>query len=131
MVAGMSSAGLTAEVTRSIKVDGDFQPANIRYAAAVSGGYDALIALKANNGYIELCGVGKYTNMQLRQFVRKGVRTGRLKINGKVVLKNFLFFANAKGPLKASAANCARTTHKASVRINDIDFRYGNASARN
>lgn len=131
LILAVGSPASATDVTRAIKVDSEFQNADITYNNAFAGGYEALIAIKAHKGYLELCGVGKVTNAQANVPIRKALLNGRLKVNNKVVLKNFTYFARAKRSLKSTAANCARTSHKTSVKVNSIDFRYGSASFTN
>jgi len=110
----VGTAVIAADVTRKIPVDGDFQDVSMRWNGATPGGYDARVALKENGG-----------------FINNGLRGGRLKINNKTVLKNFRFFAKAKGQVSNANANCVRTSHKSSVEIKSVDFKYGNATFRN
>ena len=128
-----SSAGFSqTQVTRSVSIDDSFQQANARWNNATAGGYDALIALKANKGVFEFCGVGAVSNAQLATTIKGMLRGCRLTINGKVVLKNCSYFAKARSTsaVPKTKANCASTGMKVQ-QIKDIDFRYGNMTFRN
>lgn len=96
------------KVSRQVKVTSEFQEEEIKWNGA-TGGYSFLMHLTHNNGIIEVCGVGVYTNGQLRVPTTQILRTMHLKMNGKTILSDFRFFAKArsKRTLRSTLANCA------------------------
>ncbi len=122
------AAGAADKVV-SIPVDSDFQSADMRWNNATAGGYDALVALKALDGQIALCGVGIVTNSQLNRAIRRALLGGVLKLNGKTVVKNFTYFAKARSvrALPKSKANCKLTGVNANKQV-QIDFEYGDGT---
>ncbi|MCY4336750.1 MAG: hypothetical protein OXC60_19010 [Litoreibacter sp.] len=121
------------KVTRQIPVDSEFNDVSMRWSGATPGGYKALSKLIVVNGVLELCGVGVSTNIQLNQAIAKGLRGGKLKFDGKTVVKNFSFFAKARSEraLRKTPANCVSTGHPASKPVEFVDFSYGDATFRN
>ncbi|MEM7470806.1 MAG: hypothetical protein AAF340_05585 [Pseudomonadota bacterium] len=121
------------KVTRSIPVDDSFNDVSMRWNNATPGGYKALSKLIVIDGIVEMCGVGVSTNIQLNQAIKKGLRGGTLKFDGKTVVKNFTFFARAKSEsrLRRTNANCVSTGHPASKPIENVSFNYGDATFRN
>ena len=126
------NAASAQEITRQIPVDGDFQPANIGFRGPVAGGYEGLIALKDNNGILELCGVGATTNAKTASHMRKVLRKGSLEVNGKTVLKNFVYFAKARSArsIRKTRANCRATSFRLNRKIESVSVNMGGGTFR-
>lgn len=123
----------SAQSISSIPQDDGFFPANMRWTGATAKGYDANIALKAVGGNVALCGVGIVTNIQLNSAINSGLRGGRVKVNGKTILKDFSFFAKAPNikSLDKVKANCKLTSVTAIRKSDKVSIRYGKATFRN
>jgi hypothetical protein len=131
--AAFASTAIAKDKIRSIPIDKDFQAADMRWSGATPGGYLGRIALKNNRGILELCGVGAVTNIQLSNPIKTALKGGKLTLNGKVVLKDFSYFAKArnKKALKSAKANCRSTGAKVPKKINSLNIEYGRAVFRN
>lgn len=91
-----------------------------------------MIALKALEGQIALCGVGVVTNSQLNSAVRNALRGGVLRLDGKPTIKNFTYFAKARSvsALDKTKANCKLSGISARKRV-DVDIKLGDGTFRN
>lgn len=120
--------------TFEIPVDGKFFDASMRWNNATAGGYDAKMKLVLDKrGNLALCGIGRMTNVQLAQAIRKGLRGGRLVVNGKTVIKGFTYFTKARkaAELTSGVATCKSSGVKPPRSADRIDISYGDATFRN
>ena len=130
--AGISAAASAQEISRQIRVDESFIKDEMRWRG-LPGGYEARVKLIEAHGRLELCGVGVFTNAQLRQTVTHLLRGAKLRINGRVVLEDFYFFNKVSRPrqLDTAMANCKSTGYPVPRGDIDIDVDWPNGTFRN
>lgn len=129
MLSGVASA---QSISRQIPVDSSFADAEFSWQG-MPGGYEYRIKLIDANGIIELCGVGVYTNAQLRQTVDRLLRGAQLKINGRTVIRGFRYFNRVNHPsqLNRAVANCKSTGVRVPRGEIDIDIDWPDGTFRN
>ncbi|MEM9434820.1 MAG: hypothetical protein AAGA12_12930 [Pseudomonadota bacterium] len=121
------------EISRTVPIDDGFANADVSFTGGVAGGYEARWKVIQVNGIIEVCGAGAFTNIQLRDGVKRGLKRGQIYMNGKVILEDLSFFADAKraSKLKATPANCRSTGVKVTPQSTNFSLRYGKMTVRN
>ncbi|WP_159808205.1 hypothetical protein [Litoreibacter roseus] len=123
----------TKKVTRTVQVDEEFPSANLRWTGAHAGGYDMMWRPIMVDGKIEICAAGAYTNIQLRQAVRKSLKGGTVSMNDKVILKDLTFSASARtaNRIRSTKANCVATGVTAPKKIDGFMLEFGPSVFRN
>lgn len=129
LVAGSANA---QNVTRHVQVTDEFAEGQFRWHG-IPGGYEYRINLIVVEGVYELCGVGVFTNMMARPAATKKLRGAELVIDGRVVIRNFMYFnkVNRARQLNRALASCRSTGVRASRRNIDVDINWPDGSFRN
>ncbi len=125
------SAAHAAETPSTMPVTPDFTQHDISWNGGMGKGYVFRTRIFDINGVLALCGAGAYVNSTNRLETKKVLKQTTLKMNGKVILKDFTFFTvvDAVPSLAAAKANCRSTgvaTPKAEVKF-DIDYGFAHA----
>ena len=98
------------QISRKIPVDASFEEGAVEWQSAPDS-YKFWMKIAVYDGKIEVCGVGVFLNGQYRSATTQILRKRTLIMNGKPILKDFMFFARARNlrKLKTTAANCVST----------------------
>jgi hypothetical protein len=108
---GVFAISATAQdISRQIPVTEDFNDGELSWSG-LPGGYVFRAKLIVVEGVVEFCGVGVYTNAQVRPTATHMLRGAELKLNGRVALRDFSFFnrVNRERQLAGATANCKST----------------------
>ncbi len=114
LICGLAGGAIAKpKVVRKVKVTKDFIADEVKPNGEAKG-YKFRMNMVVRNGIIEVCGVGIHTEARLREPIRQLMRGMALSMNGKVILRDFTFFAKAKSVrgLDSAVANCASTGAK-------------------
>ena len=105
-----SAAAKAHKISRKVAVDGSFAELEIGWQSAPSS-YIYRMKIFNTDGKIEVCGVGVFRHGQYRSATTQILRKRVLEMNGKPILKDFMFFARAKSlrKLNSTPANCVNT----------------------
>jgi hypothetical protein len=118
---GPAAVAEAQEITRQIPVDGDFGDGYVNWPG-LPGGYYFKARVVAVDGWLELCGVGVFTDAYTRATEQQVLRDTKFTMNGEPILEDLTFFArvNRKRDLGGATANCARTN--AAVPNGEVTF---------
>lgn len=117
----------------SISVDDRFSEDEITWQGDVSGNaYVFVFDIRAKDGWLYLCGAGKFTDPTLRNATRNILRSSFLEYNGKKVLKDISYFATVpfQNDLKSAKATCRATTVPSNVRNGDFTLQVAGGNFR-
>jgi len=120
------------DISRQVPVTDDFGDGELSWQG-LPGGYEFRVRIIVVEGIVELCGVGAFTNAQVRSTATRMLRGAQLKLNGRTVLQDFRYFNTVARPnrLNTAVANCKSTGTRVPRGNVDVDVEWPNGTFRN
>ncbi len=97
-------------ISRQVPVTSDFISSEFKWEGGL-GGYEFLWGVFVNEGMIEICGVGYFTNIQSISQSKDSMRRAYNVYEGKKIMRDLRYFARVKrrAKLSTATANCRST----------------------
>ena len=116
MLAPISEAQRT-NFAGTMRVDASFQDWGFRFSGKKTGAYVAKVKLLERNGRLVFCGAGYVTGGAERSDAAAALRSTKVLLGGKEILRNLSYFENVRrsASLPIASASCFFTRAKGSL----------------
>lgn len=112
-MAGLSVGAAVAESGFTIPIDKDFQDGDITWSGDAAGkAYIFVFDFRVGDGYVYLCGAGKFIDASTQLITRKIMRKSYVDYKGAQVLTDISYFTKVpyNSDLRSAKATCRATT---------------------
>lgn len=125
-VVGLSNGAAFAASDYTIPVDKDFWDGEVTWDSGLGRAYEYRWILTVIKDQMVVCGAGKYLDPTTRSNSLQVMRTAKVKLDGKAVMKNLSYFTilPKSGDLMSAKAACRSTGMAPPKGAKDVTIEY-------